>query len=237
MEKNMKEKKSKFTRHEFLVLSGAAIAGAGLMNFPLPALAKLPEKKSISVLKKDILAEIKELGGEEIREKFAEKSYKLGYEYLSKRTYPGCALSVIAAIQDTLDIRDDSVFKAATGLSGGTGGTRAGTCGTCAGGATVFGQLYGCERSNSDLKGCTSKSYNMTALLADEFKREFGSIICQEIRDKLFGRCSDFKSKEEYEQFIKANAAEKCSDVVGKGAQFTVKLILDDIFSARESRE
>ncbi len=229
----MKEKKSKFTRHEFLALSGAAIAGAGLIYFPLPAMAKLPEKKSISNVKKDILAEKKEFGEEAIREKLTKKAYKLGFEYTSKRTYPGCALCVIAAIQDTLDIRDDSVFKAASGLSGGTGGTRTGTCGTCAGGAMVFGQLYGCERSNSDLKGCAAKSYNMTALLADEFNREFGSIICQKIRDKLFGCCSDFKSKDEYEQFIKANAAEKCGDVVGKGAQFAVNLILDDIFSAR----
>ena len=233
----MKDRKSKFTRHEFLALSVAAIAGAGLVNFPLPAMAKSPEKKSISNIKKDILAGGKGLGEEAIREELAEKSYKLGFEYISKRTYPGCALCVIAAIQDTLDIRDDSVFKAATGLSGGTGGTRAGTCGTCAGGATVFGQLYGCERSNSDLKGCAAKSISMTALLVDEFKREFGSIICQEIRDKLFGRCSDFKSKDEYEQFIKANSAEKCGDVVGKGAQFAVNLILEDIFSARESRE
>ncbi len=32
--------------------------------------------------------------------------YKLGFEYLSEEAYPGCALCVIAAIQDTLDFKD-----------------------------------------------------------------------------------------------------------------------------------
>ena len=231
----MKEKKSKFTRHEFLALSGAAITGAGLINFPLPAMAKLHENESKSIIKENLLSGGKGLKEEAGRKELAEKAYKLGFEYLSEGAYPGCALCVIAAIQDTLDVRDDSVFKAASGLSGGTGGTGIGNCGSCVGGAMVIGQLYGCERSNSDLKGCAAKSISMTALLVDEFKREFGSIICRGIQVKVFGRFYDFRT--EYDQFKAAGSAEKCGDVVGKGAQFAVNFILDDIFSARESRE
>jgi hypothetical protein len=43
----------------------------------------------------------------------AERAYKLGKEY--EKTYRGCGQCVIAALQDTLDARNDDIFKAATG--------------------------------------------------------------------------------------------------------------------------
>jgi len=46
-----------------------------------------------------------------------EKAFQLGFDY--EKTYRGCAQCTIAAIQDTLDIREDNVFKAATGLAEG----------------------------------------------------------------------------------------------------------------------
>ena len=49
-----------------------------------------------------------------------EKAFQLGFDY--EKTYRGCSQCTIAAIQDTLDIREDNVFKAATGLAGGAQG-------------------------------------------------------------------------------------------------------------------
>jgi hypothetical protein len=40
------------------------------------------------------------------------KAFQLGFDY--EKTYRGCFQCTIAAIQDTLDIREDKVFKAAT---------------------------------------------------------------------------------------------------------------------------
>jgi len=37
------------------------------------------------------------------------------------KTYRGCSQCVIAALQDTLSARNGDIFKAATGLAGGTG--------------------------------------------------------------------------------------------------------------------
>jgi hypothetical protein len=54
---------------------------------------------------------------EAIKQALLDKAYQLGFEY--EKTYRGCSQCAIAAIQDTLDIRDDSVFKAGTGLAGG----------------------------------------------------------------------------------------------------------------------
>ena len=43
----------------------------------------------------------------------ADKAYNLGKEY--ERTYRGCSQCVIAALQDALEIRNDDIFKSATG--------------------------------------------------------------------------------------------------------------------------
>ena len=79
--------------------------------------------------------------GEKRREELLGKAYELGFEY--EKTYKGCSQCVIAAIQDTLEIREDGVFKAATGLAGGGALTGIGACGGYVGGVMVLSQLLG----------------------------------------------------------------------------------------------
>ena len=55
--------------------------------------------------------------GQDPKEIVLERAYQLGFE--CGRIYRGCSQCVVAAVQDTLGIRDDAVFKAATGLVGG----------------------------------------------------------------------------------------------------------------------
>ncbi|RLB29772.1 MAG: hypothetical protein DRG87_06445, partial [Deltaproteobacteria bacterium] len=69
------------------------------------------------------------------QQELLDRAYQLGFEY--EKTYRGCSQCAIAAIQDTLDIRDDSVFKAGTGLAGGGGLTGIGVCGGYVGGVMV----------------------------------------------------------------------------------------------------
>ena len=61
----------------------------------------------------------------------AERAYELGKEY--EKTCKGCSQCVIAALQDALNIRNDDIFKAATGLAGGGGGAIDGSCGSYVG--------------------------------------------------------------------------------------------------------
>jgi len=60
-------------------------------------------------------------------EESAKKAYQKGKEY--EKTYRGCSQCVIAALQDVLGVGSDDVFKAATGLAGGTGLTCDSRCG------------------------------------------------------------------------------------------------------------
>lgn len=165
---------------------------------------------------------------EERKKDLLEKAYKLGFEY--EKVYRGCSQCAIAAIQDTLGIRDDSVFKAGTGLAGGGGLTGIGVCGGYVGGVMVLSQLLGRERSNfADPERVRFKSFALARKLLEEYVRELGSIICRDIQTIRFGRPYYIADPEDFEKFEEAGGhKDKCTDVVGKAAQIAVKLILDE---------
>jgi len=165
---------------------------------------------------------------EKAKKELLEKAYKLGFEY--EKTYRGCSQCAIAAIHDTLNIRDDSVFKAGTGLAAGGGLTGIGVCGGYAGGVMVLSQLLGRERSNfADPERVRFKSFALARKLLEEYVRELGSIICRDIQTIRFGRPYYIADPEDFEKFEEAGGHEdKCTDVVGKAAQVAVKLILDE---------
>jgi len=165
---------------------------------------------------------------EDIRKELLDKAYQLGFEY--EKTYRGCSQCVIAAIQDTLDISDESVFKAGTGLAAGGGLTGMGVCGGYAGSIMVLSQLLGRERSNfADPEGVRHKSFALARKFQADYIRELGSIMCKDIQYIKFGRPFYIVDADEFEKFEAAGAHEdKCRDVVGKAARVAVSLILDE---------
>jgi len=165
---------------------------------------------------------------EKTKQELLDKAYELGFEY--EKVYRGCSQCVIAAIQDTLDIRDDSVFKAGTGLAGGGGLTGIGVCGGYVGAVMVLSQLVGRERSNfEDPESIRFKTFGLTRKFLEEYVRELGSIICRDIQLIKFGRPFYIADANDFEKFEAAGGhVDKCTDVVGKAARIAVKLILEE---------
>jgi len=165
---------------------------------------------------------------EEAKKELLEKAYKLGFEY--EKVYRGCSQCAIAAIQDTLDIRDDNVFKAGTGLAAGGGLTGIGVCGGYVGGIMVLSQLLGRERSNfEDSERVRFKSFELARKFLWQYTQELGSIICRDIQLIRFGRPYYIADMDDFEKFEEAGGhVDKCTDVVGKASQLAVKLILDE---------
>jgi C_GCAxxG_C_C family probable redox protein len=166
--------------------------------------------------------------GKNKRDALLERAYRLGSE--CGRKYRGCSQCVVAAVQDTLGIRDDAVFKAATGLAGGIGLTGIGPCGGLSGGVLALSQLVGRERSNiADPENIRQKSYDLAEKLVKAYLDEFGAIACRDVQIRRFGRPYYLRDQQEKKKFQDAGAYdEKCPDVVGKAAQMTVKIILDE---------
>jgi len=77
------------------------------------------------------------------KEEAMTKAYELAHE--CEYVHHGCSQCVILALQDVFDLRDDGVFKAASGVSGGIGQMHD-TCGALLGASLVLGQIYGRSR-------------------------------------------------------------------------------------------
>jgi len=156
----------------------------------------------------------------------ANKAYKLGFEY--ERIYHGCAQCVIAAVQDTLDIKNDDIFKALTGCGGGGGGICNSSCGAYVGGNVMLSWLSGRERKNFD-NSDVSKTSNLIGKLHKKFIEKYGCVICRDINMKIFGRFYYTVDPEEYLKFQEDGAyTTKCTDVVGSAAKWVTEIIIQE---------
>ncbi len=162
--------------------------------------------------------------------KVAEKAYELGKEY--EKTKKGCSQCVIAALQDALDIRNDDIFKAATGLAGGGCGTIDGSCGAYVGAIMVLGSLLGRERDNFvDLDQTAGfRTLELARKFRDKYIQEYGSVVCRNIQTKILGRPYYIADPDEMKKFEDAggHGDKGCPEVVGKAARWMAELILEE---------
>jgi C_GCAxxG_C_C family probable redox protein len=154
-----------------------------------------------------------------------------GSEYEGK--YRSCGQCTIAAIQDALGIRNDIVFKCASSLGGGIGKLCDGSCGAYVGSILMIGLYWGRQRSKFDDDDQNRRTADKLAvLLHDRFIREYGSVTCREIHDRLFGRRFDLWNDSDKAAFDKAGAhTDKCTSVVAKAASWTTEIILGELGS------
>lgn len=165
-----------------------------------------------------------------------EKAYKLAFRYEAE--YGGCAQTTLAAIFDVMNVDAEDAFKAATGLAGGIGLSTEGACGAVIGGAMAISYFFGRERSNfADPDRRRFRAYMVVKKYLEEFKKEFGSIRCEDIQRKLMGRTFDLFDKKDWEEFLEAGGhtdkigrhTDKCPSVAGTAAKLAVSLILEEI--------
>jgi C_GCAxxG_C_C family probable redox protein len=165
--------------------------------------------------------------------KVTEKAFQLGLAY--EKIFRGCAQGAVAAIQDALEIREDTVYKCASGLAAGIGQCTDGSCGAYTGGVLMLSLLFGRSREDEpSAQGtkCKQDSARLASSLHDRFMEEYGSVRCSDIHRNLFGRTFDLRSSKGKQEFDDAGAHSedtKCGSVVGKGARWTVELIEEEL--------
>lgn len=163
------------------------------------------------------------------KQELLEQAAQTGFEY--EKIYRGCAQCTIAAVQDTLDLTNDAVFKAATGLAGGCGGTCDGVCGGLSGGIMMMSSCFGRSREGFDAENDQKqRASRMAKDLYQKFVETYGSAICKDIHGELFGRTFDFGDAEDKQAFEDAGAhTDKCPSVVANASRWTAELILDEL--------
>lgn len=171
----------------------------------------MPEKQKVKRSKEEILKE----------------AYERGFR--NERIYAGCAQSLLLAVQETFEMEDPTVFRAASGLAGGVGLSIKGSCGGLTAGTMALSQKYGRERSKiEDIEGVRFKSYELARKLYQRFIDEYGSCRCQDIQRKVFGRAYNLYDPTEFEKFEKAGGhVDKCPSVIGKAASWVAEIILE----------
>ena len=167
------------------------------------------------------------------KQQILDKAYKQGFS--GERNVRGCAQCAIAAVQDALNVRNDFVYKAASGLAGGAGECTDGLCGGYSGGIMSMSIFFGRTREEeATTKGREDKyvSFRMASALHDKFMEKYGTVICSVVQTKIYGRSFDLRDDEQKQQFRDAGAHERedgCCAVVGDGARWATELILSEI--------
>ncbi len=161
-------------------------------------------------------------------ENIPRKAYELGKQY--EKDYRGCSQCVLAALQDALNVRNDDIFKAATGLSGGCGSTTDGNCGSYTGAIMLLSWLWGRDRDHfADTQGARVRTQEMVRKFHDYFIQTYGSVICRDIQTKLIGRFYYLADPEEAEKFHNAGAHDvHCPEVVGGAARRMAEIVLEE---------
>ena len=162
------------------------------------------------------------------KEEILQEVYNLAYNYEAERG--SCPQCVYAAVMETLDIGDKQTVKAIDGLAGGTALSTQGTCGALVGGICAISSIVG--RTYEDFSEGNSKRriFMYSKKLYDKFIEGYGSPVCKDIHQKLFGRTFDLRDNKDYTEFKKMGAHnDKCTVVSGKTARWTAEIILKNL--------
>jgi C_GCAxxG_C_C family probable redox protein len=161
------------------------------------------------------------------KEELLDEAYRLGFEYEKGASY--CAQATVAALQDVFNIKNDDVFKASCGLSGGVGACGEGTCGAVAGGVLILSYLFGRNRTVFDFGKVNHDVAELSATLLERFKKEYDGSTCRETQKKLFGKSYNLRDEKERAEFLSSGGHhEKCPKAVGTGARLTAEIIFDE---------
>ena len=164
-------------------------------------------------------------------DEISNRAFELAQQYEKECT--GCAQTTIAGIFGALDMWNEDVFKAASGLADGLGLTGDGTCGSLTAAAMVIGYLFGRERKDFGDMMKPMRSYVLSKALHDEFVERYGSCRCYDVQERLMGRTYNLYDRDELREAFSSGMLDHCSALVGEMARLTTRLILEE--KAKES--
>ena len=165
-----------------------------------------------------------------------EEVYRLAFNFEKEKHC--CSQCTVAALQEVFQIKSEELFSTSFVFGGGFANTSEGTCGALAGGAIIISYLYG-RRREEFFHGISNKKADyLTKKLYDRFVQEYGSCICKDVQKKIFGRSFNFWNEKEKEIFEKSGGhIDKCPAVVAKTAQWTFKIIEEEINKSKDKRK
>jgi C_GCAxxG_C_C family probable redox protein len=155
------------------------------------------------------------------KQALAQQAYDKALKY--ELDYGCCPQCVLAAVQETVGVIDDSVIKASHGLSGGGALSGKGACGALTGGLVALSAKRGRDRDKLD-KGRFINNFKKGDELVERFRAEFGGVTCEELQHQFTGRTYDMWKAEEYQAFSDARG-EKCALATATVTKWVVEML------------
>jgi C_GCAxxG_C_C family probable redox protein len=162
-----------------------------------------------------------------IKKEILDRVEKRAYEF--ENNYASCAQCSLAAIQEAFGLEDSTLAKAASLLSGGVGRMYH-TCGALTGAVLALGMKYG--RDPSLLKKPFEEGqeiqlgqYEVATKLCKWFEREFGTMVCRELRRSYLR--TEFRREVPWENecLERLNSRKHCAEIVSKTARRAAALL------------
>lgn len=156
----------------------------------------------------------------ESRKEKAVQLFKEGYN---------CSQSVFAAYSDLYGIDQETALRLSSSFGAGIGRMRE-VCGTCSGMFLVAGLISGAT-DGKDTVG-KKRNYDMVQMLADEFRKQNGTIICRELLglDKGQVTAAEFKDTKPEARTDEYYKKRPCVKHVEQAAEILENTILKDLF-------
>ncbi|UCC60692.1 MAG: C_GCAxxG_C_C family protein [Dehalococcoidia bacterium] len=124
-------------------------------------------------------------------------------------------------------MKDDSIFKAASGFGGGIGQMND-VCGSLLGASMVLSMKFGRGLEEIEDQEKVKSSYLPVARLYKWFEKEFGSPTCRGIRTSMAGGVFyDTKIPWQKEMADEAGLQAMCAELVAKTAAHTAEILWD----------
>jgi C_GCAxxG_C_C family probable redox protein len=158
---------------------------------------------------------------DEEKQQLAVQAYQKALKY--ELDYGCCPQCVLAAVQETVGIIDDSTIKASHGLSGGGGLMGKGACGALTGGLMALSAKRGRDRDKLD-KGRFVNNFQKGKELVERFRTEFGGITCEELQQRFTGRTYDMWNADEYKAFNQARG-NQCAEATATVTKWVVEML------------
>jgi C_GCAxxG_C_C family probable redox protein len=154
--------------------------------------------------------------------------------------YHNCAQCTLAGIQQATGLRNEGLAKASTGFAGGVAGMQS-VCGALIGGILGLEMKYG--RDYSYLEGPPeaagpkqAEAMEQAERLAKWFEREFGTVLCKELRKKHMGTELSMGIPWQNEWADQLGMKQRCSEIAAKTARRVLAMLDDPKLNIMEKR-
>lgn len=157
-----------------------------------------------------------------------KRAYQEGFE--NEKKYKGCAQCTLLTMYTLFGRENAVLFQSASALAAGMAHSGDGACGGYNGGIMYLGSIIGrrLDHLEDGDKEAKNTSYRMAQMIRDRFIATYGSVICAEIHQEIFGQSFCLRTDAVKEEFEAAGAhTTKCTGLIGMTCTWLAEIIYD----------